>query len=63
MGPSIRAAGGIPLPNGFVWAALDANALWNSAGLDSGRVLLSVSAGFVFPRRTAPAISYKASPP
>jgi len=46
IGPSIRAAGGIPLPNGFVWAALDANGLWNSAGLDSGRVLLSVSAGF-----------------
>ena len=46
VGPSIRAAGGILLPNGFVWAALDANALWNSAGLDSGRVLFSVSAGF-----------------
>jgi hypothetical protein len=46
LGPSIRAAGGIPLPNGFVWAALDANALWNSAGLDSGRVLISVSSGF-----------------
>jgi hypothetical protein len=46
LGPSIRAAAGIPLPNGFVWAALDANALWNSAGLDSGRVLISVSSGF-----------------
>jgi hypothetical protein len=46
IGPSIRAAGGIPFPAGFVWGAVDANALWNSAGLDSARILASLAGGY-----------------
>jgi len=46
--PSIGLASGATVAAGraFVWGAVDANALWSSAGLDSARVLVTASAGW-----------------
>jgi hypothetical protein len=46
--PSIGLASGTSVAEGrgYVWGAVDANALWTSAGLDSARVLVTASAGF-----------------
>jgi hypothetical protein len=46
VGLLIAAAAAAPIKNGFVWAAVDANGLFNSAGLDSGRVVLNLSGGY-----------------
>lgn len=46
LGPSIDFSSGIEIPGGFVWAGLKANGLWNSAGLDSARVLANLAAGY-----------------
>ncbi len=46
LGPSIDASVGIGIPAGFIWAGIKANGLWNSAGLDSARVLLNLAAGY-----------------
>ena len=46
--PSIGLASGVVVAGGraYVWGAVDANALWSSAGLDSARVLVTASAGW-----------------
>ena len=46
--PSLGLASGATVAQGraFVWGAVDANALWSSAGLDSARVLVTASAGW-----------------
>ena len=41
---------------GWVWAAIDANYLWNAAIQDSGRVIVNVAAGFKPARRHSTAI-------
>ena len=48
VGPGIAVATGAVIGGGrgYVWGALDANALWSSAGLDSARVLATASAGW-----------------
>jgi hypothetical protein len=43
LGPSLSMQAGSPLGDGFVHGRLDANGLFNSAGLDSGRVMLRVT--------------------
>lgn len=52
-GLGIKAAAAVPLPDGYVWGSIDANGLFNEAGLDSGRVVLNLSAGYKFARRHA----------
>ncbi len=48
VGPTVGVAAGIPIGSGrgYVWGAVDANALWSSGGLDSARVLVTASAGW-----------------
>lgn len=43
LGPSLRMQAGSPLGDGFVHGVLHANGLFNSAGLDSGRVVVQVT--------------------
>lgn len=43
LGPSLSMQAGSPLGDGFVHGRLQANGLFNSAGLDSGRVVLRVT--------------------
>lgn len=43
LGPSVTMQAGAPLGDGFVHGRLHANGLFNSAGLDSGRVVLRVT--------------------
>ena len=43
LGPSLTMQAGSPLGDGFVHGRLHANGLFNSAGLDSGRVVLRVT--------------------
>jgi hypothetical protein len=46
IGPGISATSAYVFKSGFVWGALDANALFDDAGLDSGRVVLNLVFGW-----------------
>lgn len=56
VGPGISAQGMIPSGRGFIWGSLDANALFNGSGVDSGRVVANVAFGIKPATRHATAV-------
>jgi hypothetical protein len=60
IGPWIGATAAEVVGKGFVWGALDANGLFNSAGLDSGRVVMNLAFGYKFHPRHSTALQVQA---